>query len=183
MIIGIIPAKGGSTRLPNKNMAPLNGRPMLDYTIDAALRSHRLDATFVSTDSEVIAEHAIGRGLQVVSRPPELCGDTPMNDVIRHVLDTIIEDRVSTVVCLQPDHPDRQLSVDEVIEALEASGADKLYCTAPDGTKNGAHYVTSCHFWDTGECRSEIVLIDDCTNIHFQEDLELAERKLTTRNS
>ena len=183
MIVAIIPAKGGSTRLPNKNMAPLNGRPMLDYSIDQALACDRIEEIYVSTDSDAIAEHAAARGVKVIRRPETLGGDVPLNDVIRHAFDHMGGVDVSTLVCLQPDHPDRNLSIDEVLDTFIREGADRLYCTEADGTKNGAHYVTSRHFWDTEEIRKEVVLIDDCTNVHYQEDLDRAAEILGARAS
>ena len=57
MIIGIIPAKGQSSRLPNKNMSLINGRPMLEFTIDYAKQSTRLSKLYVSTEDETIAAH------------------------------------------------------------------------------------------------------------------------------
>ena len=69
MLIVVIPAKGGSSRLPNKNMVLLNDRPMLDYTVDDAKASRRADAIYVSTDSDAIAAHAIELGVEVIRRP------------------------------------------------------------------------------------------------------------------
>ena len=184
MIVAIIPAKGGSTRLPNKNMALLNGRPMLDYSIDQALACDRLEKVYVTTDSDVIAEHAASRGVNVIRRPETLGGDVPMNDVIRHAFDHMDGVDLSILVCLQPDHPDRNLSIDHVLDTFISEGADRLYCTETDGTKNGAHYITSRHFWDNNEeVRKEVVLIDDCTNIHYQEDLDRAEKILCSREA
>ena len=57
-VIGIIPARGGSERLKNKNILPLLWNPLMAYTIEAALRAEKLDRVLVSTDSEEIAEVA-----------------------------------------------------------------------------------------------------------------------------
>ncbi|MEW5728884.1 MAG: NTP transferase domain-containing protein [Pseudomonadota bacterium] len=180
MIVIVIPAKGGSSRLPNKNMVPLNGRPMLDYTIDEALASRRADRVYVSTDSDAIAAHAAARGIAVIRRPESLGGDVPILDVYRHAVANMPEgDKVTVVVGLQPDHPDRDVRVDETIAILEREQADRVMSKQADGVKNGAHYVLSRHFVDHGESRKDITIIDDCTNIHFAEELDRAARRLS----
>lgn len=182
MIIIVIPAKGASTRLPNKNMTPVNGRPMLDYAIDDALASRRADAVYVSTDDDAITAYAQGRSIAVIRRPESLGGDVPIIEVYRHALANIDDgDRVTIVVGLQPDHPDRDISVDETLATFEEAQADVLNSTEADGTKNGAHYVLSRHFVDSGEARQTVTVVDDCTNVHFEADLERATARLAER--
>jgi CMP-N-acetylneuraminic acid synthetase len=84
MIVIVIPAKGASNRLPNKNMTPINGRPMLDYAIEGALASKRAAAVYVSTDSDAIAAHAAACGIKVIRRPESLGGEVPIIEVYRH---------------------------------------------------------------------------------------------------
>jgi CMP-N-acetylneuraminic acid synthetase len=182
MIVIVIPAKGGSNRLPNKNMAPINGRPMIDYAIDDALASRRAGAVYVSTDSDAIAAFAASRNIPVLRRPETLGGEVPIIDVYRHALATMPDgDKVTVVVGLQPDHPDRNVSVDESIAIFECENADVLASTEANGTKNGAHYVLSRHFVDTGEARRKVTIVDDCTNIHFSDDLTKAAARLADR--
>jgi len=90
--------------------------------------------------------------------------------------------KISVIVGFQPDHPDRDIGVDETIEIFEAEGADRLMSTQADGVKNGAHYVLSRHFVESGESRGDVTIIDDCTNIHFPADLERATQRLTDRH-
>jgi hypothetical protein len=119
-----------------------------------------------------------------VRRPESLGGEVPIIEVYRHALTNIPErDKVSVLVGLQPDHPDRNLSVDEAIAAFEREGADVLASAEADGTKNGAHYVLSRHFVDTGEARKKVTITDDCTNVHFQHDLARAEARLGQRKA
>lgn len=183
MIIAIIPAKGGSTRLPNKNMALLNGRPMIDYTILAALKSDRLDCIYVSTDSDEIAAHARAIGVDVIRRPTSLGGEIPLVEVFRHALTTLDDPSVDVIVGFQADHPDRDVSLDEALEIFLAEGADRLTSTQADGTKNGAHYILSRHYLETGESRKDVTLVDDCTNIHYPADLERAAARLAARKA
>jgi len=182
MIVIIIPAKGASTRLPNKNMTPINGRPMLDYAIDEALKSKRADAIYMSTDDDAIAAHAEQREIPVIRRPVTLGGEVPIIEVYRHALANIDGgENVEILVGLQPDHPDRDIGVDETIAAFEEAQVDVLNSTEADGTRNGAHYVLSRHFVDTGEARKTVTIVDDCTNIHFEEDLRRAAQRLAAR--
>ncbi len=182
MIVIIIPAKGGSGRLPNKNMAPLGGRPMLDYSVEAAKACAAADAIYVSTDSDAIAAHAESLGVAVIRRPESLGGDVPIVEVYRHAVAWIEKAaggaRVETLIGLQPDHPDRDLGVAETLDIFRREGADRLMSTEADGTKNGAHYVLSRHYLDTGESRKDTVIVDDCTNVHYQRDLDRAAKRL-----
>jgi CMP-N-acetylneuraminic acid synthetase len=182
MIVIVIPAKGGSNRLPNKNMTPVNGRPLIDYSIDDALACQCSNDIYVSTDSEAIAAHARSRGIDVIMRPESLGGEVPIIEVYRHALAKMDSDKVATLIGLQPDHPDRDISIDESYKIFTEAGADVLFSTEADGTKNGAHYVLSRHFVDTGEKRKDVGIIDDCTNIHYQGDLDRASKRLAERS-
>ncbi|MCF8482207.1 MAG: hypothetical protein K9H25_17420 [Rhodospirillum sp.] len=183
MYIVVIPAKGQSGRLSNKNMRSLLGRPMLDYTIDAASRWPGVEpgTIYVSTDSDDIAAHAEARGIGVIRRAPSLGGETPIIEVYRHAWARLGHPPVRALIGLQPDHPDRRLTISETITAFEADGADMLVSTEADGTKNGAHYIVSLPVLKGAEPRSKTVLVDDCTNVHHVEDLEKAEAWLAKR--
>ena len=181
MIVIVIPAKGDSTRLPKKNMAIINGLPMIDYAIQQALASDKADAIYVSTDSDEIARYAHVKGIEVIIRPNSLGGETPLLDVLKHALNKIDNINVQTVVCLQVDHPDRNIKVDEAIECFARENVDKLYSTEANGTKNGAQFLVSRHYIETGNARSEFCVIDDCTNIHYPEDLQRAAQNLLKR--
>ena len=82
MIVIIILAKAGTSRLPNKNMAMINGHPMINYTIDQALASRKTHDIYISTDSDEIEEYGKGRGLKIIRRASSLGGETPLMDVI-----------------------------------------------------------------------------------------------------
>ncbi|HTF03199.1 MAG TPA: acylneuraminate cytidylyltransferase family protein [Bacteroidia bacterium] len=72
----IIPARGGSKRIPRKNILPLNGRPLISYSIRAALDSGIFDEVIVSTEDAEISAIAQQEGALVDPRPAELAGDT-----------------------------------------------------------------------------------------------------------
>ena len=182
MILIIIPAKGHSNRLPGKNMYPLNGKPMIAYTIDQAKRSSKASAIIVSTDDGTIESYCIEQNIRVLRRPVDLGGETPIIEVYRHALSNFdSKDDVTVVVGLQVDHPDRTVSVDDALTLFEREGADCLNSTDKDGVKNGAHYIFNVDYLKTGESRRPMLITDHCSNIHTIEELKEAEQSLASR--
>ena len=90
-MLAIIPARGGSIRLPGKNIKHLLGKPLIAYTIEAALKSNLFSEVIVSTDSEEIAEIAEKFGANVpFIRPPHLATPTASSiDVLKHAIEFI----------------------------------------------------------------------------------------------
>lgn len=82
----IIPARGGSKRIPRKNIRPFAGKPMIAWSIEAALASDLFDRVIVSTDDPEVGNEATRYGAEVpFVRPPDLSGDhTPLVPVVRH---------------------------------------------------------------------------------------------------
>ena len=92
MNIAIIPARGGSKRIPKKNIKEFCGKPLIAYSIETALNSKLFEKVLVSTDSEEIATIAKQYGAEVQMRPARLADDfTNTWDVIEFVLDTLEE--------------------------------------------------------------------------------------------
>ena len=89
-VVAIVPARGGSKGLPGKNLAPVAGVPLITRTIRAAVGASRIDAVFVSTDDDRIADAAHAEGAGVIRRPVELAGDTASSEsALLHALDEI----------------------------------------------------------------------------------------------
>lgn len=136
-ILGVIPARGGSKGIPGKNRAPLGGRPLIEYTVDAAKGASSLSRVVVSTDDSVIAEHAKALGVEVPAlRPAELAGDdTPILPVLLDLLDTLASQggAAPDAVCLlQPTSPLRTAAdIDAAAALLTASGADAVVSVVP----------------------------------------------------
>ena len=93
MNVAIIPARGGSKRIPKKNIKPFCGKPMVAHAIENALASPYVDKVVVSTDDESIANVAKDYGAEVpFMRPAELADDyTGTSPVVRHALSTLLE--------------------------------------------------------------------------------------------
>ena len=117
-VLALIPARGGSRGIPRKNLALLAGKPLLAWTLQAALGSESVTRTLVSTDDVEIAATAGALGAEVLDRPGELADDeTPMSAVVRHALSAAPEPEL--IVLLQPTSPLRTARhVDEAVAAL-----------------------------------------------------------------
>lgn len=110
--LAIIPARGGSKGLPGKNIKVLNDKPMIAYTIEAALKSNLFDIVMVSTDDEEIAKIAVAAGAEVPKLRPEiLSNDTATTlNVVDYVISEYkkLEIEFNTVCILQPTSPLRK---------------------------------------------------------------------------
>jgi CMP-N,N'-diacetyllegionaminic acid synthase len=123
-VVALIPARGGSKGIPRKNLAPLAGKPLLHWAIDAALAADTVTRVVVSTDDDEIA--AAAGDAELLRRPADLAGDdTPMLDVIRHALEHV--EPCDVLVLLQPTSPLRRPEqVDEAVRLLLESGAETV---------------------------------------------------------
>lgn len=121
MKIAIIPARGGSKRIPRKNIKPFAGRPMISYAIDAARQSRLFDRVLVSTDDAEIAAVALEFGAEVpFERPQNLADDqTPTVPVIAHAIEFCRNAGcdVSFACCIYPCVP--FIDVGDMIATLE----------------------------------------------------------------
>lgn len=131
-VLGIIPARGGSKGIPQKNLAMLGGETLLARACASALASGALTAMIVSTDDEKIAAEARRCGVEVPAlRPATLAtDDTPMLDVLRHELHAYRQRTGASpdaVMVLQPTSPFRTAArIDEAIALLTSSNADTV---------------------------------------------------------
>ena len=119
-IVAFIPARGGSKGIPNKNLFPLNGHPLLYYTIQCAKNASYIDEIVVSTDSPKIADYCSNLGCTIINRPPELSTDkSPTIDAIMHAIETCrkIGKEWDYLCLLQATSPLRKpFHVQEIIE-------------------------------------------------------------------
>ena len=130
-ILGLVPARGGSKGVPGKNVRPLAGHTLLEYTARAARESGVLDRVVLTTDSPEIADAGRRAGLEVpFMRPVMLAADeTPMVPVIEHALTEVSRDGWSPdiVVLLQPTSPLRRPDhIRDAVAMLRDTGADSV---------------------------------------------------------
>jgi CMP-N-acetylneuraminic acid synthetase len=127
-ILTIIPARGGSKGIPDKNIKDLAGKPLIAWTIEAALKSLYVTKTIVSSDSETILEISQKYGAKTLKRPAYLASDTARSEpVITHVLEQFKEENYDYIILLQPTSPLRTNSdIDKAIKTLLESDATAL---------------------------------------------------------
>lgn len=130
-ILAIIPARGGSKGLPRKNIIDLAGKPLIAWSIEAALKSRYITTTVVSSEDDEILAVAAQHGAGIVRRPNELAQDTTASEpVITHALQEVMnrqDEKFDYVVLLQPTSPLRSAEhIDAAFEQLLHSDADAL---------------------------------------------------------
>ncbi|CAE6880905.1 Cytidylyltransferase [Vibrio sp. B1FIG11] len=105
-VLAFIPARGGSKRLPRKNILPIAGKPLIGWSIDAAKGSEYIDDIFISTDDQEIADVAAGLGIPAPElRPEHLASDTASTaNVLTYTLEKFGTD-FDIVILLQPTSP------------------------------------------------------------------------------
>jgi len=166
-LLALVPARGGSKRLPGKNVLPLGGKPLIAWTIDAARNSGVFADVLVSTDKQSIADVARRCHAEVPwLRPAELASDTAGSaDVLRHALRWYESERgeVEAVVLLQPTSPFRsaksiRAAVEQylrqpqrkpVVSVCRAS-THPAWCFSVEGTQ-----LTPFQGWDQLSLRSQ----------------------------
>jgi CMP-N,N'-diacetyllegionaminic acid synthase len=127
-ILGIIPARGGSKRLPNKNILPFAGKPLIAWTIEAARGSCYLDRFILSSDDNCIINTARKFHCEVpFKRPSRLAKDgSTSEDVVAHAIENA-GGTYDYIVLLQPTSPLRNsYHIDQCIEKCVSEGADSL---------------------------------------------------------
>ena len=137
--IAIIPARGGSKRLPNKNLLLLGGISLIAHSILYAFKNKAIiDEIYVSTDDEAIKKVALQYGAKVIGRPEHLSGDLePTVSALRHVLESIEQD-VENVILLQATNPLRpQNLLKEAFEVFQKGEYDSLFTVSRNHQKLG----------------------------------------------
>ncbi len=136
-ILCVIPARGGSKGFKNKNIIPLYGKPLIGYTIEAALESKLVNKIVVSTDDRRIARAAIRYKIQAIKRPKKFATDSaPIEDAIRHAVKYLKSNDgyvPEIVVWLQANVPIRKRGqIDKVVKRLMSTCcADSAATTYP----------------------------------------------------
>jgi N-acylneuraminate cytidylyltransferase len=147
-LVALLPMKGHSERVPNKNLREFNGRPLCHWMLNTLRSTPEVDEVVVNTDSDEIAEEARAFDATVLDRPEELRGDrVSMNDVIRHDVAHSEADLYLQTHCTNPLL--RPETVSEAVETFEDRDCDSLFSVTPLRTR----------LWDA-----------DCTPINHERD-------------
>ena len=159
--IAIIPARGGSKGILGKNIKLFNGKPLINYSIEYALKSELICDVFVTTDNHEIAEISEKAGAKIILRPDEISGDTATTEsAIEHAL-TQINSNPELVVLLQATSPLRpKNSLSKIIEHFINKKLDSLLTISP----------THRFFW---EIKNEIAIANyDYINRPRRQDMK-----------
>ncbi|MDX1349741.1 MAG: acylneuraminate cytidylyltransferase family protein [Putridiphycobacter sp.] len=143
-VVALIPARGGSKGLPKKNIKPLNGKPLINYSIESALQSNKVNTVVVSTDSSDIIAVAKAAGAYVpFVRPDHLSSDTATSkDVLVHAISYLAKhgQQYDYVVLLQPTSPFRKKDdIDNAIQLALTTDADMVVSVKE--TDSNPYYV------------------------------------------
>ncbi len=142
MIAAFIPARGGSKRLPGKNIKLFDGKPLLYYSIQIGREAPSIDRVIVSTDSEEISDVAASFGAEIIRRPDELAGDTATTGAAaRHTVETLKSrgGSLEALVTLQPTNPLRTVEMVEAAIVLfkQHPETDSVISVSHDERKSG----------------------------------------------
>lgn len=172
-ILGLIPARCGSKRIPKKNMADLGGKPLINWTIDAAIESNIFCDILVSTDCLEIQEAAVSQGVKSPwLRPKTLASDdTKSIEVVLYELNKyeIENAKIDALMLLQPTSPFRKSST--IIKAKEIFEANN-YGAVVSVRKNKNN-----HFADFRISNNMLELI------HFEQNIEIRSQNYTNTYS
>jgi CMP-N,N'-diacetyllegionaminic acid synthase len=124
--LAVIPARGGSKRLPRKNILELAGKPLIAWSIEAAKKSKYINEVLVTSDDKEILEISRHYGANVIIRPAELSSDTATSfDAIKHAIEN--SDNYDYIILLQPTSPLRTAQhIDDAILLLSQKTADAI---------------------------------------------------------
>jgi len=155
-VVAVIPARGGSKGIPGKNIRLLAGKPLLAWTVEAAVAANSIDSVYVSTDDPAIAKVAEACGAEVIFRPADISGDeSPSEAALLHALGYLDKKGivVDKMVFLQATSPLRtSADIDSAMALFQDQNADSLLSVAP----------SHCFLWEETENNAQPVNYDYC---------------------
>ena len=189
-MIAIIPARGGSKRIPQKNIREFCGKPLIYWTIKAAQESGVFEDIVVSTEEPKIAEIANSYGVKNIGRPMELATDSATTlDVIKWALQQITTNSIMVLQCTSP----LRTSNDILKATLQFFKCHSLISVKPhlDGIylQNGAIYAATTKFIkETGKLYNDesslyLMPVDRSFDIDTEIDWQIAEMIMEKRLS
>ena len=170
-ILTIIPTKLDSTRLKEKNILLLEGKPLFHHSIDyAKASSHQVDI-IVSTESTKV-KSLVPKGVQIHNRDGNLCGDVEVVDVYLDIIENM-DETYDYVVCLQPDNPNRSNKLDDCLNYMIENNYDDLITVNNEYKRSGSVRIFKYEYLKAGLVSKRMGCIrDDAMDIHYQRDLD-----------
>jgi len=188
-VVAVIPARGGSKRLPGKNLAPLLGRPLIGWVIDAALASGHLtpDHVIVSSDDAAVLAFASEAGVVALTRPVELAGDDVWTEpVLRHAIESWEEQRstrADVVLWLNASVPEvTGAHIAACVGRLVEGGFREVMTVDADGVLTSAARAMIRDALDQRALSAAAATVPGhFIDIHTADDLEAVADRLRTR--
>jgi CMP-N-acetylneuraminic acid synthetase len=186
----IIPAKTDSTRLKKKNLRVIDGKTLLEHAIEYSMNSKLVKYIVVTSESKdvqkIVEKYS---NILFFSRDQSFMGEREVADVYVNVIqedlqkyDKDIIDNITHIIGVQPDHPDRETNIDQLLEYAVNNKYDDLVTVDSQGTRNGAVRVVKKEFVQSGMMSRRVgSFLDNCTNIHSEQDLIDAENNIRNR--
>lgn len=176
-ILVIIPAKMDSKRLPEKNLKQIDGKSLLELSVDYAKQSRFNPDIFVSSENENVQKECKRLNVNFLKRPLSLCGDV---EVVEVYFDVIKQLRTyDLVVALQPDNPNRSNTLDECIDYMIKNNYDDLFTVNPDYKRSGSVRIFKWEYLFEKMVSKRVgCILDSAVDIHTHEDLELVKNKM-----
>tara|TARA_B100001113_G_C21055326_1_gene598663 strand:+ start:86 stop:628 length:543 start_codon:yes stop_codon:yes gene_type:complete len=175
----IIPAKLDSKRLEKKNIQLINNKTLVEHSIDYAKASSRKKEIIISSESNIVKDIALRNNVKFSEREKSLCGDTEVVDVYINILQNL-DENYDYVVALQPDHPDREHTLDYCLDYMIENNYDDLITIEPNFKRSGSVRIFKYEFLINQNVSKRIgCLRDSATDIHYLEDLNKAKNKMS----
>jgi CMP-N,N'-diacetyllegionaminic acid synthase len=175
----IIPAKLDSKRLEKKNIQLINNKTLVEHSIDYAKASSCKKEIIISSESNIVKDIALRNNVKFLEREKSLCGDTEVVDVYINILQNL-DEKYDYVVALQPDHPDREHTLDYCLDYMIENNYDDLITIEPNFKRSGSVRIFKYEFLINQNVSKRIgCLRDSATDIHYLEDLNKAKNKMS----
>lgn len=180
-IVAIIPARGGSKRLLNKNIYPLKGKPLIAYTIEACKQSKYINTIFVSSDSDEILKVGEAHGATPLKRKADLADDkTPKMEAIRAALKQLNEMGVYPDIIIIPQANSPQLTaeiMDKGFDLIFKYNLWEVMSADTNGVQNAAfRIIRADQIYNTFLSAHCGFVTSDILDVHTIEDIQHLEK-------
>ena len=175
-IIAIIPARGGSKRLKNKNIYPLNGKPLIAYTIEACLGSEFINDVYVSSDSQDILNVGTQYGAYAVKRKKNYADDeTPKIAAIRHIVYELSKKKIQPDYIIIPQANSPQISskmIDRGFKFMFDNNLWEVMSADQNGVQNAAFRIIKMpHLYNNFLSAHCGFIVANCLDVHTIDDI------------
>jgi len=188
--VAIIPAKTDSKRLKKKNLRVIANKTLVEHSILHAKKSNYVKDIIVTSNDEQVEEIAKRHSCVFYWRDENFMGEREVADVYVNVFQNDFKNHgewripqmATHVIGIQPDHPDRTNKLDDLIDYYVDNKYDDLVTVDRDGTRNGSIRILRAKDVRHGNISRRVgSYLDDCTNIHSEEDLKQAEINIESK--